>query len=264
MIPNESVGRKLDLVSLVHPGSQKAAKFLFDQGDDAPHRLFELTRVGNDARSALIDDSIIPDGSLVVATPLHPLFTCLNVVFAHRNKPLPLETILELSANEETQSLPEEVIEPYLTSVCLSRPGPPTPDLTKLKAFLDTRVARIRAGLPQSVRADVLQAVQPINPNEQPSPELIDLAELYGSVSMLVTSWTSPELGEWYLSTHDFSMLENTASGLHEQHLALQSAQFAVNSSSAKRASSDPKPAAKKAKPAPKNNSSILDMFKKK
>lgn len=264
VLPNESVGRKLDLVSLVHPGTQKPAKFLVDQGDDAPHRLFELTRVGNDARSALLDDKIVIDGSLVVAIPLHPLFTCMNVLFEHQDKPLPLEIILELCANEETECLPEEMIEPYLPLICISRPDLPKLDLVKLKAFLDTRAARIRARLPQSIRAKVLRAVQPVNPNERPSQEIIDLAELYGSISMLVTSWMSPELGEWYLSTHDFSKLEAVASKLQEQEIAIENVKFGGTSSGAKRASSDPKHSSKKAKPAPKNNSSILDMFKNK
>lgn len=268
ILPKESHGRKLDFVILKHPRTLEPAKFLVDKEEDAPHPVFELTRVGSDARSALVGDSVYSDASMVVATPLHPLFLLIPVLFDQQQRALPLDFLLNLSAGENTETLDEGLFLNHLTSVCQENgaAGQCLLSLPKLKAWLDGRVQRLRAGLPPLVRSEVVKVIQPLDPTQQPSPELVDLAETYAASSMLATSWLAPSISDWYLDSCDFSALEAEVKRLDAEQIAFSGADVAGANDTLKRADTQkPAPPAKRAKTLPqvKNNSSILDMFKK-
>jgi len=94
----------------------------------------------------------------------------------------------------------------------------------------------------------------------------VDLAETYAASSMLATSWLAPSISDWYLDSCDFSALEAEVKRLDAEQIAFSGADVAGANDTLKRADTQkPAPPAKRAKTLPqvKNNSSILDMFKK-
>lgn len=265
VLPQEATGRRVEFYQFTHPRENKPAKFLVDQGEDAPHPLYELTVVGSDLRSSLVGNSMSSDGSIVVATPLHPLFMIIGALYKHRNKPFSLDILLELAASESCQEIPEPMISPFIENICDTQDEKVLLNMDKLKEFLDIRTARVRAGLPLSVKEEVLQAV------ESTDPVLISMAEQYGAVSMLATSWLSDDVAEWYLSTYDFTPLIEEAKRLEQQHTVMNYMQQQSTQTSSS-TSNEPKgikrPNESKAKQPKRikaeNNRSILDMFKKK
>lgn len=264
VLPQEATGRKIEFYQFTHPRENKPAKFLVDQGEDAPHPLYELTVVGSDLQSSLVGNNMSSDGSIVVATPLHPLFMIIGALHKHRNKAFALDILLELAASENCQEIPESMIRPYIASICDIQDEKVALNMDKLKEFLDIRTARVRAGLPLSVKEEVLQAV------ESADPVLISMAEQYGAVSMLSTSWLPEDVAEWYISTYNFTPLIEEAKRLEQQHTVMNYMQQSTQAPS--NAANEPKgvkrPNESKAKQPKRikaeNNRSILDMFKKK
>lgn len=254
ILPKEFHNRGLEFVSLKHPRTGEPARFLLDRSS---HTVLELTRVGTSTRSGLIEDQLYSDASVIVATPLHPLFLILPVLFDHQKRALPLDVLLGLAADDNTDSLDEAFVEDHLPSICHGTQL----DLRRLKGWLDVCVRRLISSVPQLVKGEVLQTIMPLDPNERPSQEVITAAETYAAASMLATSWLSPATAEWYLDSCDFRILENEIKRLESEQVAFAGAAPTLP---AKRADTVKAQPAKRAKTVQvKNNTSILDMFKK-
>lgn len=271
IVPEPVVGQKARVYSLKHPATRKECLFL-----DRPDGIYEFTTVGHKNDAILLGSNFVignDDASIAVATPINPVYFVLAVLYENKSR------FLDISYLEDLLGDPPFGASKFahlLPSLCEENTGMFKYSESKTLAYLQGKKHMLVEkffSLPKSIR-DL--AINPIQDSVSPLDELIDptilrLAQDKLAVE-LISTYLLPELRDLLYNSTDYSLLDQRIEecALNEAR-AIERQQDMLNALTAgkRTASGDSKPkgpAAKKTRTEtkPKNNNSIMAMFKKK
>ena len=251
--------------TFTHPRTKRAAKYII-----AGSNLLELRQISTER--TMILGTKLHSADAVVGIYTNPLFLILPVLFDHRQKIMPLQFLLDI-ASQENDSIPLTLVERHCESICtferLEDELCVRLDEKKMLKFIENQIEKMSTAIPSILEKDVLKKVTPVDPSLSPSPELVTMVKQYCAVSLITATYLPVELSDFITKKYDFTLLHTTISQISLQR---QSIEFPTNISndSGTTVSNDSSLRMKKSKPRGRkmpvveDNSSILDMFKKK
>jgi hypothetical protein len=263
--------------------------------------LYELTAVDgtnphttdeselSSTRSLLFSSNrVVRDATVVVATPLDPLFLVLPTLHRYQNKFLTADYIQDIidSDNADIDSVPVAVFEKSLRKACDVRADDGDDsgasyrlNIEKLFAYLNKLRDDVvgQNALPRGLYVKLVE--DPVRPADSAIPvDATMLESLHKKVAMeLLCSYLSKELSEMYLKTQNFTELEEHMDKIStdkRKMMEVQNQLLNAGTTEAKKSKSAPLPTKKGpglsrgAKSLQKanvtGNRSLMDMFSRK
>jgi hypothetical protein len=229
VLPDECLESGSDscIVMLPHPRTKNPVRILRNK-----HKLWELTAVDGSnphstknnsaeasrtARSLLFDsDRVVSNPTVIVATPINPLYFVLSTLYKNRNKYLTAEYIEELGEiglEHSCETLSRQIFEPYLPLVCETLDGEePAYKLLndKLIAYLsnmrDTIIENKCVPLGMYAKG-VLEPLAPIDINATIPEGHIQQAETK-VVMNFICSYLARDIAKLFMDSRDFTELD--------------------------------------------------------